>query len=151
MAESADLLAVECDALARYLVGHPATLPMRAYYQRAHANIPYRTAGPLSTVDRALIRAAGRGGVLLRAADAYARFFRPTGALRQKLTLCLAILENSPETHGWLNQAETGNRMRLLAGVALAGVAFLFSLGIGIVIFGTVHLLGGGRPAPTDA
>ena len=151
MGESAEALAVECDALARYLVGQPATGPMIAYYQRAHANIPYRTAGDLSAVDRALIRAAGGGTVLLRAADAYARFFRPTGPLRQKLTLCLAILENSPETHAGLNRTETGQRWRVLAGVALSGVAFLCSLGLGVVIFGPPQLFGGARNRPADA
>ena len=151
MAESAEALAVECDAFTRYLVGQPATGPMTAYYQRAHTTIPYRTTGPLPAVDRALIRAAGSGRIALRSADAYARFFRPTGALRQKLTLCLAILENSPETHAGLNRTEVGNRWRVLAGVALSGVAFLCSLGLGVVIFGPLQLLGGARNRPVDA
>ena len=151
MAESADELATECTVFAQYLVGQPATAAMTAYYQRAHATIPYRGAGPLSAVDRVLLGAAGSGGIALRAADAYARFFRPTGALRQKLTLCLAILENSPETHAWLNRAETGTRWRVLAGMGRAGVAFLFSLGLGILLFGMVQLIGGRRSRPADA
>jgi len=148
--ESPEALAAQCDALVRYLARQPATAPMRSYYQKAHATIPYRHGGPLSSVDHALVSAIASGGFLLRSADAYARFFRPTGPLRQKLTLCLAILENSPETHQALNQAAIGPRWRVLAGVGLAGVGFLLSLCLGLVVFG-IHQLTGGGGVPADA
>ncbi len=151
MVESPETLALECSALVRYLVGQPATAPMQAFYARAHATIPYRKGPPPVAVDDALVSAIGSGGVVLRAADAYARFFRPTGPLRQKLTLALAIVENSPETHAGLNRAAVGPRWRVLTDVALAGVGFLCCLGMGLLVFGPQQLTSGRTRVPADA
>lgn len=136
-------LARECAAFAQYLAGATPTPAMQAYYRRAHATIPFRAAGALVPIDRSLLGWARRGGLPLRLADAYARFFRPTGALRQKLTLMLAILENSPETHRWLNSGETGSGAGVLAGLLLTGLAFVAALALGTLLFGPLHLLGG--------
>lgn len=151
MVESAEGLAAECSALVHYLVGQPATAPMQAYYARAHATIPYRKGGPLAAVDDPLVSAIASGGVILRAADAYARFFRPTGPLRQKVTLVLAIVENSPETHAALNRAAVGPRWRVLTDVALAGVGFLLCLGLGLLVFGPQQLTSGRTREPAGA
>jgi hypothetical protein len=140
-------LARECAAFARYLADAAATPAMQAYYVRAHATIPHRGSGLQAPVDRWLSGAAGRGGLPLRLADAYARFFRPTGPLRQKLTLMLAILENSPETHERLNTSETGRRGAVLAGLALTGLTFAATLAFATLVFGPRQLLGGGTAA----
>lgn len=151
MVETPEALAAECSALVRYLVGQAATPPMQAYYSRAHATIPYRSGEPLRGVDYALVSAIGTGGVVLRAADAYARFFRPTGPLRQKLTLALAIVENSPGTHATLNRAAVGPRWRVLGDVVLAGTGFLLCLGLGLLFFGPQQLTGSHAPERADA
>jgi hypothetical protein len=143
-------LARECAVFAQYLASTAATPAMEAYYARAHATIPCGASETLAPIDRWLSGSARRGGLPLRLADAYARFFRPTGALRQKLTLMLAILENSPETSRWLNSGETGSPAGVLAGLALTGLGFGAALALGTLLFGPLHLLGGGTP-PTGA
>lgn len=143
-------LARECAAFAQYLARTTPTPAMQAYYARAQATMPCRTSAAMAPIDRWLSGWARRGGLPLRLADAYARFFRPTGALRQKLTLMLAILENSPETSRWLNSGETGSRAGVLAGLVLTGLGFVAALALGMLLFGPLHLLGGGTP-PADA
>jgi hypothetical protein len=95
-----------------------------------------------------LIRVARLGPIPARTADVYGRFFRPAGALRQKLTLLYAVLENSPATHAWFNSANTRSAAALLASVVLNGATSMVLLLAGIVLLGPVHLgvrLAGGR------
>jgi hypothetical protein len=139
--EPVELLDAECRAFGRYLTGREPSESVRRYYAGAHRNIPYLTQGGVRPVDRWLLAAARRGGFLLRAADGYARFFRPAGPLRQKLILCLAILENSPETHSLLNGVETGTPALLLSRLVLTGMVAALALGTGILLFGPGQLL----------
>src|SRR5262245_30972246 len=92
-------LAAECRAFTRYLIGQDPDPYVVARYQDGHAAIPYRRSASRVPIDGALVLFASRGRVRARIADAYARVFRPHGALRQKLTLLLAVLENAPATH----------------------------------------------------
>ena len=132
----------------RYLAGKDPSDYERLKYREGHRAIPYRLKGDEDAMDVALAVIARRGTLRARMADAYARVFRPHGVLRQKLTLLLAILENSPDSH---RQYTAGGRGFLLAALAIAGslVLFLLSLLGGIILFGPMHgFLGGRRPAP---
>ena len=139
--EPAARLDLECREFSRYLAGRDPSEAARAYYVRAHRTIPYLTGGEMLPVDRGLLAAARRGGFLLRAADAYGRFFRPAGPLRQKLVLCLAILENSPDTHEHLNSAEVGPTALVLARLVGAGIVAGLALVTGMLAFGPQQLL----------
>jgi hypothetical protein len=142
----ANVLDIESTVFTRYLAGETPSDYVRRKYRDGHRAIPYRTRQDEDALDVALTVVARRGPVRARIADAYARVFRPHGVLRQKLTLLLAILENSPETH---RRFTSGGRGRLAAVFSIGGslLLFGFSLLAGLFFFGPVHrLLRGRRP-----
>ena len=136
-----EALAHECRAFTAYLTGLAPTAYVLEKYRLGHGRIPYLTQEPPQWVDRLLLRAAIHGSLLLRCADAYARILRPTGMLRQKLVLALAVLENSPPTHLRLNSAREGNPAVLALGILGRGLEFSITLLIGLVCFAPVHLV----------
>jgi len=143
-------LAQECRVFTSYLAGQEPTSGICRAFERGHARIPYRQADGPDAIDTLLIRAALIGGPATRVADIYARLFRPTGALRQKLVLLCAVLENSPETHAWFNSADTANSARVFGRIIYAGLASGLALLAGLVLLGPLHLaarLGGGGKA----
>ncbi len=133
-------LGLECRVFTGYLAGRTPDEYIRVRYERGHARIPYRQTGGLAPADQAILRVARLGPVPARMADIYSRFFRPTGALRQKLVLLYAVLENSPETHGWFNVAATGGPVALLGGLIASGVASGILLVAGVLCIGPLHL-----------
>jgi len=67
--------------------------------------------------------------------------------LRQKLTLLLAILENSPDTHRRFTSGGRGT-FAAVAGIAAGLLLFSLSLLAGFIFLGPAHLLlRGRRPA----
>jgi len=139
---SRDALRAECQAFCRYLTGVPPTDYVLWCYERAwvSAALPQVTADTL--IERSLLGVARRGRLAARAADGYARLFRPYSGLRRRLILLLAILENTPPSAVLLTSADrrgTGARVLGLAGGLLASGACLL---LGILILGPVHLLG---------
>jgi hypothetical protein len=139
-------LDIESSVFTRYLVGRDPSDYVRQKYRDGHRAIPYRLKADEDAFDVALVIVARRGALRTRIADAYARIFRPHGVLRQKLTLLLAILENSPDTH---RQFTAGGRGITLAVPAIGGnlLLFLVSLLAGMVLLGPIHVfLRGRRP-----
>lgn len=133
-------LDTECRALTRYLIRRDPDAYIISRYQDGHRAIPYRVAGRRDPVDGALVLFAAHGGWRARVADAYARIFRPHGALRQKLTLLLAILENAPATHREFTAGGTGIASaigRTILALAGFGAAFL----VGLLLLGPAHLV----------
>lgn len=132
----------------RYLAGADPSEYVRSRYRDGHRSIPYRLTGDEDALDVALVVVARRGPLRTRIADAYARVFRPRGVLRQKLTLLLAVLENSPGIH---RRFTAGGRGLVPAALAIGAnlLLFLVSFLAGLVLFGPIHrLLRGRRPAP---
>jgi hypothetical protein len=136
-------LGLECRVFTGYLAGRTPDEYIRLRYERGHARIPYRLAGGLTAADRAILRVARLGPGPARMADIYCRFFRPTGALRQKLVLLFAVLENSPETQAWFNTAAEGGPLTLLGGLVANGVVSVALLAAGILCIGPLHLMAG--------
>ena len=140
-------LDLESAALTRYLAGTGPSDYIRRKYREGHAAIPYRLKGDEDAFDAMLVVVARGGTVRSRVADAYARIFRPHGALRQKLTLLLAILENSPDVH---RRFTGGGRGTLAAIAGISASLFIFSISLlaGLLLLGPAHLLlRGRRPA----
>jgi hypothetical protein len=131
----------EGHVFARYLAGVTPTAYMLRAYERGHAAIPFRQGPPPDAVDRLLLRAASLGTVTARFSDMYARFFRPTGVLRQKLVLMCAVLENSPDTHAWFNSAATGGGATVVGRLLLTGGAAALTLVAAVVLLGPLHLV----------
>jgi hypothetical protein len=132
-------LSAECRALSRYLTGRDPDAYVLARYEAGHRTIPYRRAGR-NPIDGALVLFASKGPIRARIADAYARVFRPHGALRQKITLLLAILENAPATHRRFTSGGSGLAAAIW-GIAGALIGFGFSLLAGMLLLGPAHLL----------
>jgi len=141
---SADLLKQECRVFSRYLAGAEATPYLIEAYARGHRHLPAMQAEP-DVLDCWLLGFARRSPWGARLADAYARQTRPTGILRQKLVLQLAVLEVSPSTHAWVNGGDVGPMPVVLARIMLAAGLSVFSLAVAALIFGPIHLLAGTR------
>jgi hypothetical protein len=119
----------ECRRFTRYLLGEEPSPYVVACYRRAHrASSAFAARDAL---DRAALRLAALplGAGL---ADAHARLFAPTSALRRKLVLLLAILETSPPSYRRVD--DPGPRSAVLAwgrlawiGLSAAAVALLGS------------------------
>ena len=140
-------LDLESSTFTRYLGGSDPSDYIRRKYREGHAAIPYRLTNDGDAFDAMLVVVARGGTVRSRFADAYARIFRPHGALRQKLTLLLAILENSPDTHHEFTRGGKGT-VAALAGITASIIVFSLSLLAGLLLLGPAHLLlRGRRPA----
>lgn len=129
----------ECRVFSRYIADlEPSDYVVRCY-RRA---LPSATAaaGGDSAFDRILLEVGRLGALPLRVADGYSRCFRPRSALRCRLLLLLAILENSPPSAGRLNSARQGSFVGLCVRVAgalsLGGLSFV----AGVVLLGPLHL-----------
>lgn len=140
MPDTTTPLARECAVFARYLAGVPATPYVLQAYTRSHGRMPALAAGTPDQVDRMLAAFASLHPLATRMADGYARFLRPTGLLRQKLVLLLAVLESSPPAHDELNTAVVGSLPLTLARLALAGAGSVLAILAGIVVLGPAHL-----------
>ena len=141
-------LELESSVFTRYLAGSDPSEYVRDKYRDGHRAIPFRLQGNEDALDVALVLVARRGPRRARIADAYARVFRPHGVLRQKLTLLLAILENSPDQHRRFTAGGRGAWLAIPA-IAVNLLFFVLSFLAGMVFFGPVHrLLRGRKPAP---
>lgn len=134
------LLAAECRTFARHLADAEVEAYTLACYERLlpSAALPADTASLL--IERTLLAAGRAGGVLLRMADGYAVVFRPRCALRRRLLLLFAILENSPGTSHALNTGDEGSFAAVSARmIASMTVSVLCTLA-GVVVFAPVHV-----------
>lgn len=148
---ASEAIAAECRVFARHLVGAEPTPYVLACYERllSTANVAPRESALL--IERALLGFGRAGGFALRMADGYACVLRPRGALRRRLILLFAILENSPTTAHLLNTGDVGS----FAGVSLRMVATMTASVLctlaGLVVLGPVHALSAAlAPSPRD-
>lgn len=91
-------------------------------------------------LDRTLLRVACHGGPITPMADAYARWFRPTGALRRRLTILCALLESSPPYHIALGAPREGSRWRSATALVIIGLMGGLTLAGAVLLFGPVHV-----------
>lgn len=127
----------ECRSLVRYLAGRDPTAYVVRCYQRSVGALAGQ---PMATIDRVLLAAARLGSLPARAADGYARWFRPTGGYRRRVTLALAILENTPDLHREMNDTIEGTPVTVLARLAVRLAGSAAAIALGIVLFGPVHV-----------
>ena len=136
-------LEAECAVFTRLLVGSaPGPYVTRKYADAiaAHARL-----APRDAFERVALALARLGPWLARAADAHARLFAPSSALRKRLIVLLAILETAPHHHRTIDDPGVRSPAAaplLLTAVGVRGVAALL---LGAVLLLPVQLVARGR------
>ncbi len=139
----------ECEVFCAYLIDGRPTEYVQRKYALGHGAIPFRRGANHTRFDERLVALARRGPWFTRIADAYARFFRPTSPLRQKLVLLVAILENAPPSHTYLNSAEASGPLAAAIRALVSGTGFVLALLVGMVLLGPWQLAASSEPAAT--
>jgi hypothetical protein len=129
----------ECDVFARHLVGEAPDDYVRRKYVEAHAVM--RALAPADRFDAFLLRVASAGTARAKIADAYARVFRPTSAVRKKLVLLLAILETCRSTYRSIDAGTGGPPLWVIVRLAGRGMVALASLVLGVLLFQPARFL----------
>ncbi len=134
-------MASECRAFARHLTdAEPTEYVMRCYERLLlSAHLPEPIASAL--IERALLAAGRSGGLMLRIADAYACVFRPRSALRRRLILLVAILENSPSSASYMNSGDEGSFVAVGLRMIVSTATSVLCAMAGVVIFGPAHVV----------
>jgi nucleoside-diphosphate-sugar epimerase len=130
----------ECQTFTKLLTGRAPTTYVEDQYLRAH-----RARTELSAhtpFDATLVARASTSPLMARLADGYARRVLPRGLLRQKLIFLLAILETAPGTHTVRDASQRRSMAGAMAGLVLNGVTGVVVVLAGLVLFGTMRLLG---------
>ena len=127
----------ECAVFTKYLSGQTATPYVQHRYRDGHDTLP--DPGP-STFDRIVLALCRRSlaGVVL--ADAYTRWFRPHSLLRLKLTLVLAILENTPPYHASMTRCRTGSPTMLVLRLIALGAWYGATVATATLVLAPIHL-----------
>jgi hypothetical protein len=123
----------ECRVFAEYLLGCVPPSYAVQKYADAHVVSPIFSKG--SRFDFFLVRIARTHRTVTTIADAYARIFVPTGLLRKKLVLLLAILETCPPSCHLIDAMDRGGKVALLFRLLGKGVRSAVSLTAGMLLF----------------
>ena len=118
---------------------------------RYHAAIGGWRIGSYDRFDAWLVGFAATSPALTSLADTYARFARPYGDLRRRLTLMLALLETHGATHAAYDRARTSSAAA--AWLALAGTGTVWALRalLAAVICAPAHLVLGAKSSRQSA
>ncbi|MGH9816892.1 MAG: hypothetical protein ACRD6I_12515, partial [Candidatus Acidiferrales bacterium] len=135
----------ECAVFARYLTGAAPAEYLARKYREAHAVSERFSAR--GAFDAKLLRVAAGGPGRAAVADAYACLLARRSALRKKLILLTAILESSPASCGWKDQADAGSAAGFVLRLLARGAGFAVRLLAGMATLGPLHLLKGNSDA----
>lgn len=138
-------LAAECRVFTRHLLGEDPAPAVIDAYVAAHARAPHYEAE--TAFDPRLLGIAVRHRWLTRLADAYGRLLAPTGLLRRKLVLLLAILETTPPHYRRVDAPLAGSPAATVAALAAHGLAAAVGAAVGLVVFAPLHLVSRGPRA----
>jgi len=149
----------EANIFTRYLLSREPSDYVVDKYRHGHRVIPYLNGAETLPIDAFLLKVARLGVLPVWMADAYARIFRPSGPLRQKLVLLAAILESSPAFHSDMGGSKRSSRLQVYLTSVGLGLGFVARLTAAVLVFGPVHILGAFRSsdhrpaasAPSDA
>jgi len=97
-ADNTDVLAHECRAITRYLLGQEPPQDLIQRYLEANSVL---FAGKASHSDLAVVAFVRRSPWSLRFIDATSALFRPNSLLRNKILVMIAILEVTPRFTGF--------------------------------------------------
>ncbi len=139
---SAEPLRREANTFTRYLLSRAPSDYVVDKYHQGHRVIPYLNGAENLPIDALLLKVARRGVLPAWIADTYARIFRQSGPLRQKLVLLAAILESSPSFHSDMGGSKDTKRLYVFLGLVVLGLGFAVRLPVAMLVFGPAHLLG---------
>jgi hypothetical protein len=126
-------LEAECRVFTMHLLGClPDPYVIRKYVD-AHKVSPAFSGG--NRFDDLLVRVAAERPALTKLADSYARIFTPTGLLRKKLVLLLAILETSGPSYHLIDASAKGGQVVLMFQLLIKGILFGLNLIAGAIVF----------------
>lgn len=136
----------ECRVFTKHLTGsEPGEYVLERYIGAHRVRTEFTSR---SRLDRFLCSFAGFSPLMARLADGWAVVFAPTSVLRRKLILLLAMLESCAPHYRRLEEVR-GGRARILAGLAVRGVAAVLTMLVALFIFVPARVLLG--PAGEDA
>jgi len=139
MMANGNSLEAECQTFARYLLGSVPQPYVVGKYADAHRVSAVFSQG--TRFDNLLVRVARKHPVLTRLADSHARMFAPTGLLRKKLVLLLAILETSAPSCHLIDAVDSGGKLAFFTRLAVKGTAFAISVAAGTIILLPVQMV----------
>ena len=108
---------------------------------RYHAAIGDWRIGSSDRFDAWLVGFAAMSPALTSLADTYARFARPYGDLRRRLTLMLALLETHGATHAAYDRARASSAAAAWLALAGAGTVWALRALLAAVICAPAHLV----------
>ncbi len=129
----------ECVRFCRYLTGRAADPYVSEWYARARTARPAMFE-PRAPFDGTLLAAASLRWLPLRCVDMVARFLAPGSAVRRRLVLVAAILENAPATYETFESPDTDSPAGFFLRMVPRGVASVGALGLGALVIGSLHL-----------
>jgi hypothetical protein len=91
--------------------------------------------------DAWLVRVGGRSRSLAALADAYARFARPYGGLRRRLTLMLALLETHGTTHHAYDRAQPSSPVVAWLALAMSAMGWGLRTILAVIICAPAHVI----------
>lgn len=130
-------LAHECRVFTQHLIGTAPTPYAIDVYARAHA-ASARFIGQ-STLDAVLVALARRHWLAARVVDGYARLLAPSGLLRRKLVLVLAILETSAPHYQRIDSPLAQGPAATMAALAVRGVLGVLGAAVGCIVLLPIH------------
>jgi hypothetical protein len=136
-----ETLGPECRVLTRYLAGAEASPYVLEKYQAGHAGLRIACGAAPTWFDNFLLAVASRGPLGAGLVDSYTRWFSQRSVVRYKLTLLLAVLENSPGFYHSVTSATVGKSWAVFARLTFAGLREAVVLLVGVVIFGPLNLV----------
>ena len=136
----------EPDRFGRYLAGVRPSGYVREWYERALAGRPERFAAR-GRLDRSLLAMSRWRWLPLRCVDMTARIVAPAAAVRRRLVLLTAILENAPESCGRYEVPGARSLAGFAAGLAGRGLVCAIALLAGLVVTGFALAVGAGGRA----
>lgn len=133
----------ESGRFGRYLVGVRPSSYAREWYGKALAGFPERFA-PRGRLDRSLLAMSRWPWLPLRCVDMAARILAPAAAVRRRLVLLTAILENAPDTRERYEIPGARSLPGFAAGLAVRGILCAAALLAGLVVAGLAVAVGAG-------
>jgi hypothetical protein len=145
-AQDLAILEAECTVFARCLSGAaPSADAVRHYISAARTHGLARDAD-FPKFDRTSLAAARRSPWQARCADAFCAFFHRTGALRRKMVMLAAILENQSPTYEIFEAPQSPGPVGAFFQLAGLGLSFAAAFISGIFTLGLARFSGSGRP-----